>query len=149
MTCTSRPIKNPQNPGAIYAKLNSSDRSQSSMSGDTVSTVSSNGSTNLIKSGSRASLLKENSKENSPPSRQGELKRFKSLPSGKVRRVKRRAPSPPKNQKPYQSPTKEQIAQQQPESETSQQQQQQQQHAQLSLDLDSFNPSSLGRFSKS
>lgn len=119
------------------------------MSGDTVSTVSSNGSTNLIKSGSRASLLKENSKENSPPSRQGELKRFKSLPSGKVRRVKRRAPSPPKNQKPYQSPTKEQIAQQQPESETSQQQQQQQQHAQLSLDLDSFNPSSLGRFSKS
>ena len=94
--------------GSIYAKLQScsSDRSQSSMSGDT---VSSNGSTNLIKSGSRASLLKENCKENggssshSPPSRQGELKRFKSLPGGKkVRRVKRRAPSPPKNQKPYQ-----------------------------------------------
>ena len=95
--------------GSIYAKLQScsSDRSQSSMSGDT---VSSNGSTNLIKSGSRASLLKENCKEKSsslsPPSRQGELKRFKSLPGGKkVRRVKRRAPSPPKNQKPYRGPS--------------------------------------------
>lgn len=105
----SKPIKNNvqcSSNNAIYAKLNSDHRSQSSMSGDTGSTVSSNSSSNLIKSGSRASLLKENCKENSPPGKQGELKRFKSLPSGKVRRVKRRAPSPPKNQKPYQCPAK-------------------------------------------
>ena len=102
----SKPIKNNMqcsSNNAIYAKLNAADhRSQSSMSGDTGSTVSSNSSSNLIKSGSGASLLKENCKENSPPGKQGELKRFKSLPSGKVRRVKRRAPSPPRNQKPYQ-----------------------------------------------
>ena len=30
-----------------------------------------------------------------------ELKRFKSLPAGRIRRVKRRAPSPPKDIKPF------------------------------------------------
>jgi hypothetical protein len=118
----SKPRFSNQNQGGIYARLNpintSSDRSQSSMSGDTTSTVSSSGSsagkvttTNLAKSGSRASLLKDvnqvagnggvsNSNHHIQP---GELKRFKSLPGGKIRRVKRRAPSPPKNQKPLPS----------------------------------------------
>ena len=68
-------------------------RSQSSMSGDTNSTISSGGSAPLTKSGSRASLLKDSSTES-------QLKRFKSLPAGKIRRTKRKAPSPPKDQKP-------------------------------------------------
>ena len=54
----------------------------------------------LTKSGSRASLLKDTPKDCSTTP--CELKRFKSLPaSGRVRRVKRRAPSPPKDKKPF------------------------------------------------
>ena len=68
-------------------------RSQSSMSGDTNSTISSGGSAPLTKSGSRASLLKDSNNES-------QLKRFKSLPAGKIRRTKRKAPSPPKDKKP-------------------------------------------------
>lgn len=91
----------------------SSTRSQSSLSGDTTtgSTVSSGGgsiglSANQPFSGSRASLLKENKE----PSENNQLKRLKSLPTAKGRRVKRRAPSPPKNQKPLLRPNTEENA---------------------------------------
>ena len=106
------------NQQVIYAKLTppavktkADLRCQSSLSGDTsTATVSSNGSSNnmeckevnaaagansnLAKSGSRASLLKDGG--GNPG---GELKRFKSLPGGSRRKVKRRAPSPPKQPK--------------------------------------------------
>ena len=69
-----------------------------------------------MKSGSRASLLASSSHENknlkfckngydttkSLDKEASQLKRFKSLPSGKInRRLKRKAPSPPKNIEPY------------------------------------------------
>lgn len=78
----------------IFSKILVSQRSQSSLSGDCTS-GSSSGDSSLTKSGSRASLLKDSSKD-------CQLKRFKSLPAGKIRRIKRRAPSPPKDQKPLQ-----------------------------------------------
>ena len=80
------------------------------MSGDTGSTISSGNGTEacstplMSKSGSRASLLKaETNRDNQICGANGlnsQLKRFKSLPAGKIRRKKRRAPSPPKDQKP-------------------------------------------------
>ena len=91
---------------AIYVKLNHLDhRSQSSMSSTSASTASSGGGgvggtgMQLTKSGSRASLLKDTPKDCSTTP--CELKRFKSLPAGRIRRVKRRAPSPPKDKKPF------------------------------------------------
>ena len=90
---------------AIYVKLNNhlDHRSQSSMSSTSASTASSGGpggGMQLTKSGSRASLLKDTPKDCSTTP--CELKRFKSLPaSGRIRRVKRRAPSPPKDKKPF------------------------------------------------
>ena len=82
-------------------KLNP-DRSQSSMSGDTTaSTTSSGTSTQMTKSGSRASLLKDQPRDDNSTA-PCELKRFKSLPAGRIRKkVKRRAPSPPKDIKPF------------------------------------------------
>ena len=97
---TGQPISTSSN--AVISRPKS-DRSQSSMS----STGSSGGCSGsgvgsvLTKSGSRASLLKDSPKENNGQTQQCQLKRFKSLPAGKVRRrIKRRAPSPPKDQKP-------------------------------------------------
>ena len=92
---TGQPISTSSN--AVISRPKS-DRSQSSMS----STGSSGGggSNVLTKSGSRTSLLKDSPKDNNGQ-QQCQLKRFKSLPAGKVRRrIKRRAPSPPKDQKP-------------------------------------------------
>ena len=74
-----------------------------------------------MKSGSRASLLASNSSNvgsgkngmkngygttKSLDKEASQLKRFKSLPHGKInRRIKRKAPSPPKNVEPYKPPT--------------------------------------------
>ena len=74
-----------------------------------------------MKSGSRASLLAASSSSGSSSRKDAkngynttkslnnessQLKRFKSLPSGKInRRVKRKAPSPPKNVEPYKEHT--------------------------------------------
>ena len=91
---TGQPISESSN--AVISRPKS-DRSQSSMS----STGSSGNGSILTKSGSRSSLLKDSPKESNGQTQQCQLKRFKSLPAGKVRRrVKRRAPSPPKDQKP-------------------------------------------------
>ena len=91
---------------AIYVKLNHPDRSQSSMSSTSASTASSGtgggAGMQLTKSGSRASLLKDSSPKDCSTA-PCELKRFKSLPAGRIRRVKRRAPSPPKDKKPFSS----------------------------------------------
>lgn len=110
---TGQPISTSSN--AVISKPKS-DRSQSSMSSTGSSGGASGsgsmGSNVLTKSGSRASLLKDSPKETNSQS-QCQLKRFKSLPAGKVRRrIKRRAPSPPKDQKPLST-----ICQQQKQTE--------------------------------
>ena len=62
----------------------------------------------MIKSGSRASLLTNDADETDSTTTSSELKRYKSLPGDKLlqrrRRVKRRAPSPPKDQPRYRPP---------------------------------------------
>lgn len=102
---SGEPVSSSSN--AIISSPKACSRSVSSLSGDTGSTVSSgttagsNGlSVNQPLSGSRASLLHQQTSAGDTNNQQ--LKRLKSLP--KARRLKRRAPSPPKNQKPLLRP---------------------------------------------